>query len=545
MQILQQIRKALLPMAGTQPEIRPWYPVRLLALYRLFTAILLSALILTGIGLNELGRLNPELFAICSLLYTGLAVLWLGLIHLRFPRYQIQVYAQIASDILLIGLMTHASGGANSGLAILLLVHIGAAVLLLGGIAGLLFAAMASTLILIDQLYTHFSLGVALSTYSRVAALSAVYFSIAVLLEILQRRIRESEMLAEQRGLDIENLAQLNEQIIQQMQSGVIVVDYDEQIRLINRAARLQLGDRSQEVPFPLAELSNELATRYHVWLDSPQRTPSRIRLPGSPFELQPQFTPLGSSGGAGTLILLEDATPYSRESQNIKLASLGRLTASIAHEIRNPLSAIQHASQLLAESGAIATADRRLSEIIAQQCERMNTIIENITQLSLKEKITPDTIPLVKWLGEFKREFCGHYSLPENDVSLNTETGIDDPIVYFDPSQLHQIVWNLCANSLKYGKDKKGKVGLKLSVGFLAENNSHYLDIIDHGPGVPPEIQDQIFEPFFSSSNTSPGLGLYIVRELCEFNQASIRYIHSRKQGAVFRIQFSNSIPG
>jgi two-component system sensor histidine kinase PilS (NtrC family) len=545
MQILQQIRKALLPMAGTQPEIRPWYPVRLLALYRLFIAVLLTALILSGIALSELGRLNPQLFAVCAILYTVFAVIWLGLIQQRFLGYQTQVYTQIATDILLIALMTHASGGANSGLAILLLVHIGAAVLLLGGIAGLLFAALASALILIDQLYTHYTLGVPLSTYSRVAALCAVFFSIAVLLEILQRRIRESEMLAEQRGLDIENLAQLNEQIIQQMHSGVIVVDYDQQIRLINRAARLQLGDRSQEVPFPLTELSNELSTRYHIWLDNPQRTPSRIRLPGSPFELQPQFTPLGPAGGAGTLIILEDATPYSRESQNIKLASLGRLTASIAHEIRNPLSAIQHASQLLAESGAIATNDRRLSEIIAQQCERMNTIIENITQLSLKEKITPDTIPLLKWLTDFKREFCDHYSLPESDVALYADTGGNEPIVYFDPSQLHQIVWNLCANSLKYGKDKKGKIRLKLSIGFLAESNSHYLDIIDHGPGVAPEIQDQIFEPFFSSSNTSPGLGLYIVRELCEFNQASIRYLPSRKQGAVFRIQFSNSIPG
>ncbi len=532
-------------MASTQPEIRPWYPVRLLALYRLFIAILLSALILSGIALNELGRLNPELFAICAVLYACFAGLWLFLINLRIPGYQTQVYAQIASDILLIGLMTHASGGAGSGLAILMLVHIGAAVLLLGGIAGLLFATLASALILIDQLYTHFTLGMTLSTYSRVAALCAVFFGIAVLLEVLQRRIRESEMLAEQRGLDIENLAQLNEQIIQQMQSGVIVVDYEQQIRLINRAARLQLGDRSQEVPFPLEELSHELASRYHVWLDSPQRTPSRIRLPGSPFELQPQFTQLGVGGGAGTLIILEDATPYSRESQNIKLASLGRLTASIAHEIRNPLSAIQHASQLLAESGAIATNDRRLSEIITQQCERMNTIIENITQLSLKEKITPDTIPLLKWLIDFKREFCGHYNLAENDFVVHTETGVHDAIVYFDPSQLHQIIWNLCANSLKYGKDKKGKVRLKLSIGFVAENNSHYLDIIDHGPGVPPEIQDQIFEPFFSSSNTSPGLGLYIVRELCEFNQAHIRYVHSRKQGAVFRIQFSNSIPG
>jgi two-component system, NtrC family, sensor histidine kinase PilS len=537
MQLLQQLRKALLP---AQPEIRPWYPVRLLALYRLFIAILLCALFFSGVAQDGLGRTNPQLFAAGATLYTVLAALWLVLIQLRIPNYQIQVYAQITADILLLGLMMSASGGGGSGLGILLIVNIGGAVLLLGGTAGLLFAAFASALILIDQIYTHLALGAPAGAYSRVLALCAVYFSTAVLLEVLQRRIRESEMLAEQRGLDIENLAQLNERIIQQMQSGVIVVDHDERIRLINRAARLQLGDRNLDMPFPLEALSNELTIRYRVWLDNPRQTPSRIRLPGSPFELQPRFTQLGSAGGAGTLVILEDATPYSRESQNIKLASLGRLTASIAHEIRNPLSAVQHAAQLLAESEALQPNDRRLSEIINQQCDRMNTVIENIMQLSLKEKITPDTIPLFKWLVDFKKEFCGHYHLPENDVAIQTEPEVNEPIVYFDPSQLHQIVWNLCANSLKYGRDKKGKARLRLLIGFNAEGGGHYLDIMDYGPGVPPEIQDQIFEPFFSSSNTSPGLGLYLARELCEFNQAQIRYVHSRKQGAVFRIQFS-----
>lgn len=542
MQIPQQLRRALLP---TQPEIRPWYPVRLLALYRLFIAILLCTLFFSGVAEDELGRTDPELFAACAALYTAFAILWLILIPLRVPRYLTQVYAQLTVDIVLLALMNHASGGAGSGLGILMIVHIGGAVLLLGGTAGLLFAALASVLTLVDQVYTHLMLGAPASAYSRVIALFAVYFSTAVLLEVLQRRIRESELLAEQRGLDIENLAQLNEQIIQQMQSGVIVVDNDEQIRLINRAARLQLGDRNLDVPFPMGELSQELTMRYHHWLDNSQQTPSRIRLPGSPFELQPRFTQLGPAGSAGTLIILEDATPYSRESQNIKLASLGRLTASIAHEIRNPLSAIQHAAQLLAESAVIESKDKRLSEIIAQQCERMNTIIQNIMQLSLKEKITPDTIPLFKWLMDFKKEFCGHYNLPESDVSIQTEPDVNEAIVYFDPSQLHQIVWNLCANSLKYGKDRKGRVSLKLLIGFNAGSNSHYLDIIDSGPGVPPEIQDQIFEPFFSSSNTSPGLGLYIVRELCEFNQAQIRYIASRRKGAVFRIQFSKPVPG
>ncbi len=523
-------------------EVTPWYPVRLLALYRLFIAILLASLFFSEVATDTLGRINPALFALSSLVYLGLSILWLISTRLRKTHYQSQVYVQITTDIVLLTLMAHASGGFRSGLGILLIVNIGSAVLLLKGMAGFFFAALGSILILLAQFYTHLSTGNPADSYPQIGALGAALFGTAALMLILKRRVHESELLAEQRGLDIENLAQLNEQIIQQMQNGVVVVDDDLQIRLINRAAKMQLGLRDCKPPEPLEETSKELAVRFNIWNNAPHEKAARIRSPGSPFELQPHFTELGPQGSAGTLIILEDTTPYSREFQNIKLASLGRLTASIAHEIRNPLSAIQHASQLLAESTELDENDKRLTEIINQQTERMNTIIENIMQLSRKENIHPVNIPLNKWLADFKEEFCAHNSMDADDMRIELNT--DDANAYFDPTQLHQVIWNLCRNSLKYGRNSDDQTAISLVCAFDPAFNAAYLEVIDYGQGVPENIQDQIFEPFYSSGNASPGLGLYIVRELCEFNQAQIRYIDRKThRGAIFRIQFANPL--
>jgi two-component system sensor histidine kinase PilS (NtrC family) len=539
--LLKTLRFKLLPPLNSfeyATEVRPWYPVRLLALYRLFIALLIASLFYSGLSEISLGQTHPGLFGYSVSFYVGLSCLWLLLIHFHQPGYYIQTSLQILGDILLITLMMHASGGFGSGLGILLVVNIGAAGLLLSSLAGFFFAALGSILLLLEQVFTHLVSDRSQESYPQVAALGAAFLGIAALVALLKRRVQESEQLAEQRELDIENLAQLNEHIIQQMQNGVVVIDNEQQIRLLNRAARMQLNIHDDRIPLPLDAASPELVVRFNLWQNNPDEKPARIRSPGSPFELQPHFIPLGREGSAGTLSILEDTTPYSREFQNIKLASLGRLTASIAHEIRNPLSAIQHAAQLLAESTSLDQNDKRLTEIINQQTERMNTIISNIMQLSIKESVTPKPITLDAWLTDFAAEFRAHNHLADGNPTVELKT--DSLVCFFDPSQLHQIVTNLCTNSLKYGQNKRGYAAIRLAAGIDPQTDAVYLDICDDGKGVPPEIQDQIFEPFFSSGNSSPGLGLYIVRELCEFNHAKIRYIDQPKQGATFRIQFS-----
>ncbi len=520
---------------------RPWYPVRLLALYRLFIAVLLSGAFFSGLAAHTLGITHPKLYAYCAVIYLALSILWLLLLRFKHHAYTEQVYLQISSDIVLLALMMYTSGGLSSGLGILLVVNIGSAALIISGLAGLFFASFATILILLLQVYTQWQTSFADNNFQQVGALCAAYFGLTLVMLVLKRRMQESEQLAEQRELDIENLAQLNEQIIQHMQSGVMVVDNLAQVRLVNQSAKMQLGFSHLYPPIALSKVSAELASRYSLWKSSTQITPTRIRSPGSPFELQPHLTELGPQGEAGTLIVLEDTTPYSREFQNIKLTSLGRLTASIAHEIRNPLSAIQHAAQLLEESANLATPDQRLTTIISQQTLRVNKIIENVLQLSVKEKTEPTKIKLNSWLPEFAAEYQSQHA--EFTFLINSSVNDAESSIYFDPTQLHQIVWNLCGNSLKYGQHAENKVKIEFVLDFEPNNDAIYLDVADHGSGVSSANRDKIFEPFFSSGTTSSGLGLYIVRELCEFNHANIRYTDKPDYGAVFRIQFSNSV--
>ncbi|GIX21589.1 MAG: sensor protein PilS [Gammaproteobacteria bacterium] len=511
-----------------------WYALRLLALYRLFILVLLLSLAHGDFAPVALGDRSPALFAAAGATGLALALLWLLLIHLRRPEHTLQAQLQVLGDIAVGVLLMHASGGVASGLGILLVVNVAAAALILSQVEGLFFAALASLAVLGEAVYTDL-LGHRAPSYPQAAALGAAFFGVTLLLAAIKRRLLESERIAEQRELDLANLGQLNEHIVQHMDSGVIVVDPAGTIRLINAAARLQLNAPDLAPSTPLERLSADLASRLTLWREAPEQPVPRLRSPGNPFELQPRFTPLGPGGRAGTLILLEDTTPYSREFQNMKLASLGRLTASIAHEIRNPLSAIRHAAQLLAEAEQPGPQERRLIEIILQQSERINGIIDNILQLSVKRRGEPVELELAPWLRELAEEFASRHGDALVELDLDLQPGASALV---DPGQLHQIVWNLCSNALRHGAGPDGRLQLTLGCAQRPDGGAA-LFVADRGPGVPPALQDKIFEPFFSGGAGGSGLGLYIVRELCAFNGAQIQLQTRPGGGALFRIDF------
>jgi two-component system sensor histidine kinase PilS (NtrC family) len=258
-----------------------------------------------------------------------------------------------------------------------------------------------------------------------------------------------------------------------------------------------------------------------------------------------PHFTLLGTGKGLGALIFLEDTAAMAKQTQQIKLASLGRLTVSIAHEIRNPLGAISHAAQLLGESETLTPADLRLTAIISDHTRRVNTVIENVLQLSRPGTSLPQHIPLQHWLDSFADEFTHSGLCHPGQISCHVDP--EDAEVYMDPSLLHQVVWNLCQNSASHGEGGTGPVRIRLRGGYTGPARTPHLDIIDNGPGVDPGIADQIFEPFFTTSGSGTGLGLYIAREICESNQAQLQLLPAPDGGSCFRITFSDTerLPG
>ena len=208
-----------------------------------------------------------------------------------------------------------------------------------------------------------------------------------------------------------------------------------------------------------------------------------------------------------------------SQQVQQLKLASLGRLTASIAHEIRNPLGAISHAGELLGESPALEPGDSRLIQIILDQSRRVNAIVENVLQLGRRGESAPESFLLVPWLERFIAEFCSTGGIAPADVALHAPN--DAATVRFDTGHLHQILWNLCQNALRHAPTA-GSPKVEIAVERGADGAT-ILAVCDHGAGIAAEVRPHIFEPVFTTDPQSTGLGLYIPRETAEDKRAEL----------------------
>jgi two-component system sensor histidine kinase PilS (NtrC family) len=302
------------------------------------------------------------------------------------------------------------------------------------------------------------------------------------------------------------------------------------------------LGDRSAYPGALLGEASPRLLYLLETW----RQTTGGPVDPGQGFVaadggrlVRPHFAPLGGVSPAPVLIFLEDMSLIEEKAQQAKLAALGRLSASIAHEIRNPVGAMSHAGQLLAESDSLSPQDKRLTEIIRSNADRVSTIINNVLQLSRREATRPERLSLQEWLDEFRAEFCETMQWPENRLTL---TMPGEPLeVRADPSQLHQIVWNLCDNAIRHGCAGSDTATIDVRAGRMLGGARPFLEIGDRGPGVGKADIERIFEPFFTGGRGGTGLGLFLARELAQTNGASLLYENRAGGGSLFRLVFAD----
>lgn len=526
-------------MAGQERDALTWKPLRLLTFYRLILAGLLSTIYISIPDSATLGIHYPGVYAFVCFGYLAFALLAGFTARLRRPGYELQVTIQILADIGALTLLMFAGSGPSSGLGILLLITVAAGSILLPGRMAFLFAAVATMAVIGEQTYsTLVDSTLWPGDHTQSGLLGMALFATAGLTYLLVRRIHESEALARRRGIDLANLAKLNALIVQHLQAGIIVTDHEGRIRLINETARKLLDIRAAETTNrPLAELSPALHAQLQQWRVHPGSEPRLLAQGGGTTGLLPHFTPLVTASGPGSLIFLEDTANVARQAQQIKLASLGRLTASIAHEIRNPLGAISHATQLLDESEALEDGDRRLVMIIGEHTRRVNAVVENVLQLSRPGTSLPQQIRLQDWLHQFVDEFTHSGICRPDHVSCSvTPSGLE---VYMDPSLLHQVVWNLCLNAVRHGRLDGAAPAIRLIGSHTGSAAAGRLDIIDNGPGIATDMVDKIFEPFFTTGGSGTGLGLYISREICESNQARLEYLPAPGGGSCFRIHF------
>lgn len=529
------MESSLLPLSGAPPVedvAKTWRPLRFFNLYRLGLAVLFTALATTQELPLPLGRYDPDLFQTVSAAYLLFAALALGLAERRYPGFRCQLYGQVAGDIVALTLLMHASGGVSSGMGMLLVVSVANASMITGGRTAGLFAATATVAILFQQVYAHLTIPGAEFGYPQAGMLGITLFATAALAHVLAGHAKASEALAEQRGIDLANMAQMAEFIIEHMQTGVVVVDNYQRIRLMNAAARRLLG--SSEALRYLGEVSPDLAKRLARWLEGQQRLrPERLKDTG--HQVIPRFMGIGKEGRAGTLIFLEDATLASRQVQQLKLAALGRLTASIAHEVRNPLGAISHAGQLLSESENLDKSDRRMTEIVLEQSQRINAIVDTILQLGRKDQSRKVVFLLRPRIESFLAEFRQIHGIGESEIHINIPPEMQ---VEFDPTHFAQILGNLVENAERHSRGSDApRITLTAS---SSPTGRPYLEIANKGEGIPSSAKAQVFEPFFTTRRSGTGLGLYISRELADCNGAELIHVPEEQQGCRFRLYFS-----
>ncbi|MGD2112714.1 MAG: ATP-binding protein [Gammaproteobacteria bacterium] len=512
-----------------------WKPLRLLTFYRLILAGLLTVLYFTISGDTTLGMAAPGLYGLTCIAYLLFSLLAGFAARLRWPGYEFQAITQIFVDIGVITVMIHASGGLASGLGILLVIAVATGSLLFPGRMAFLFASVATLAVMGEHIYYHLLQDTPSSTgYTQVGLIGIALFASAGLTYLLARRIRESETLARSRAIDLANLSRLNTHIVQRLQAGIIVTDHRHDIVLVNDTARKLLNAHDAQPGQSLASLSPALFGKLLEWLRVPASQPTLLKNEPSANSILPQFTRLDSSSGPGALIFLEDMAAMEKQAQQIKLASLGRLTASIAHEIRNPLGAISHAAQLLNEEHVLTAEDRRLAAIIGDNASRVNVIVENILQLSRPNSSIPQILTLAEWVKQFTEEFSHSGNIDPAQISFAVTPA--DIKICMDPSLLHQVVWNLCQNAIHHNR-AAGGIRLELAGGLTATPGAAYLDITDNGSGIGPDMTDKIFEPFFTTHSSGTGLGLYIAREICESNGARLDYRPVAGGGSCFRV--------
>jgi two-component system sensor histidine kinase PilS (NtrC family) len=535
-------RDALIQKAIDEPELG-WRVLATLNAFRLFVSTALLLLFAVDSDPHFFGEAKPTLFAATVAGYLVFAILSAISLRQQWVPRAVLATTQVIVDIIAIVLLMHASGGIESGLGGLLIIFIGAGSLVMPATVSGTLAAIGTFAILGEQAYTQVSSLTVTPNYRAAGILSAIIFAMALAAQPLARRINATEALARQFGVDLKNLSELNEYIVQHLRESIVVVDSGTSVRLINTSALQLLGAEAAPPGTPLADISEPLAEFIASWrTDRSLSSHPELTLvtAGDSLRITGHLAPLGRDGARDgpILVFLEDISHMNARVQQSKLASLGRLSASIAHEIRNPVGAMSHAAQLLAESPGLREDDLRLTEIIQTHSSRVSHIIDNVLQLSRRDSGRPEPLPLRDWLDDFAHEFVRTLELQEGELTIGDVP--DDLEVRMDRSHLRQVLWNLCDNAVKYASETGG-ICVELQAGRMSGQGRPYLEVLDSGLGVDAATADKIFEPFFTARSGGTGLGLYISRELCELNRATLLYLDRPGGGSIFRIVFSD----
>ena len=515
------------------PDTHPdsfWISLGYFNIYRLLLAgAFFAAVLVFGDNLN-FGSHNLVLFEYVAGAYLLLAAAYQVLLEKMRRFFNFQLSLHVITDIVASVLLMNASNGFRSGLGVMLLISLAAAALVSRGALTLFYAALASIAILLEQTYWILLFDHSTADYVQPGLLSIGYFATALITNQLAQRVIRQERVMRQRSVDLSNQLRINQLVIQDMQDAILVVDGNGLVRQHNPQVSVLLGWQAPELD-QIENYSPEIARALERWRNAGGSAVETLLLPGSGKLVRARFVEAGAAGGSISLVFLEDLSRLQEQAQQLKLAALGRLTANIAHEIRNPLSAISHASELLVEEQR-GPSQERLLHIIQDNAKRLDRMVRDVLELTRRDRVHPETIRLALFLPSFIDEFAQNERIPAATFALQVHEASE---IVFDRVHLQQVLWNLLRNAWRHSRQREASV----RVVVRRQANRVELDVIDDGEGVPTHLRQQLFEPFFTTYSGGTGLGLYIAREMCAANAAILEYVAPPAEdgGAEFRI--------
>jgi len=519
----------------------PWKTLWLYSIYRLILAAVLIFIGFSQYSPLNINYLDEVLFILTIGLYLFLAIAGNITAYIQWPNHLVQISFNTITDVIIMLKLIYSTGGMISELGLLVAIPLFTLNFLRPGQISLFITALSIIALLGLEVYLQRMQYSQPGDLLQTGFLSLFILTGSWLGGKWAIRASSTAALAKRRGLDIANLSQLNQTIVDELKSGILVVESSGAIRHINSTAWEFLGKPEHWRKRLLHDFAPEIDKHLQVWLKNvcPEVISCDIKHQGT-MELRTHFTQLGTQTKGITLINLEDTTEQRKRVQEVKLASLGQLTANIAHEIRNPLGAISHSAQLLSESPALDKVDVRMVQIIQSNSKRMDSIIESVLNLSRKKNPRQETIQLKSWANEFLNDFIAQSSLKKSQISIFISPA--NCTVEFDPAHLHQIMWNLCRNAIKHAHDNASRLQLDIQGGIPNHSRDIVLNICDNGQGIETEEHQRLFEPFFTTSDSGTGLGLFMSRELAMSNGGCLEYMATEKQGCCFRLTFSKS---
>jgi len=510
--------------------------LRIYNTYRVLVGVALFLIYTQNWLRTDLGRAAPDAFfwALTAYITTNLMLSVLTrLLPEAFERRQLFRVGIIAIDILWLAVLMAMSAGVGSGLDGFMLVSVTAGAIIVADRSSLLTAALATIAVLYQELFTAFRLPDEPNGFFQAGVLGILFFVFTLFITNISNRLRQNELRNVSQAAELADLERVNQQVIQRMQTGIVVVDEHDRVRTFNQAARRLLGQMHDQQPLVLPA---QVLAALDSWRNNQGRGLAAMQLDTSGPSVRVSFSSVRVDEPRGfATIFMEDNGEIQQQAQQLKLSELGRLSASIAHEIRNPLAAISHAAQLLQESRNLDKGDERLTAIIHNHTKRMNAVVENVLLLSRRQPSTPERTRLDNLISVFAKE----YAESEPEANFSIDVNPPDTQVRVDPRQIRQVLTNLVTNALKHGG--KHQPVVRLVGGIDPQTDRPFLSVIDNGAGVPPDQEKQLFEPFHTTQAKGTGLGLYLSREICAANQARLTYTRNESGGACFRILFTH----